>query len=135
MNKYDDIINLPHYEPKNHPRMSIASRSAQFAPFSALTGFKEEIIETGREISKKKQLSETRKERIDNLLNFIKMHLKNHLNGIVTFYDKNESKYITLNDSIKKIDLIKKEIILNNNIRIKIDNLYELKILDYDFDI
>ena len=39
MNKYDDIINLPHYELKNHKRMSMESRAAQFAPFAALTGY------------------------------------------------------------------------------------------------
>lgn len=39
MGEYDDIINLPHYEPKNHPRMSMWKRAAQFAPFAALTGY------------------------------------------------------------------------------------------------
>lgn len=33
--RYEDIINLPHYEPK-HPRMPLESRAAQFAPFAAL---------------------------------------------------------------------------------------------------
>ncbi len=33
--KYDDIIDLPHYEPR-HPRMTMESRAAQFAPFAAL---------------------------------------------------------------------------------------------------
>lgn len=45
MGKYDDIIYLPHPEPKNHPRMSMKQRAAQFAPFAALTGYKEAIEE------------------------------------------------------------------------------------------
>ena len=53
MNKYDDIINLPHYEPKYHPRMSKYKRSAQFAPFAALTGYEDEIEEAGKEFIKK----------------------------------------------------------------------------------
>ena len=44
-NDYDDIINLPHYEPKHHPRMSMWSRAAQFAPFAALTGYDAAIRE------------------------------------------------------------------------------------------
>ena len=43
MEKYDDIIDLPHYEPKHHPRMSMWNRAAQFAPFAALTGYEEAI--------------------------------------------------------------------------------------------
>ena len=48
MENYDNIINLPHYEPKHHPRMSMWSRAAQFAPFAALTGFGAAIQETNR---------------------------------------------------------------------------------------
>ena len=42
---YADIIDLPHYEPKNHPRMSMWNRAAQFAPFAALTGYDAAINE------------------------------------------------------------------------------------------
>jgi hypothetical protein len=48
MGEYDDIINLPHYEPKNHPRMSMWKRAAQFAPFAALKGYEEAIKEAER---------------------------------------------------------------------------------------
>ena len=44
--RYKYIINLPHYEPKNHKRMSREARAAQFAPFAALTGFDDIIDET-----------------------------------------------------------------------------------------
>lgn len=46
-NKYDDIINLPHYEPKR-PRMSMENRAAQFAPFAALTGHGAAIAEAAQ---------------------------------------------------------------------------------------
>ena len=48
MGKYDDIINMPRYVSKKHPQMSLEMRSAQFAPFAALTGFGEMIIEAAR---------------------------------------------------------------------------------------
>ena len=47
-NNYDDIINLPHHVSAKHPRMSLEARSAQFAPFAALTGYEDAIEETGR---------------------------------------------------------------------------------------
>lgn len=36
MNNFDDIINLPHWEPTGRRRMSMEARAAQFAPFAAL---------------------------------------------------------------------------------------------------
>ena len=50
---YQDIINLPHHISKKHPQMSISDRAAQFAPFAALTGYQDAIIETGRLVDKK----------------------------------------------------------------------------------
>ena len=48
-NSYDDILHLPHHVSKKHPRMSMHDRAAQFAPFSALTGFEDVIAETERQ--------------------------------------------------------------------------------------
>ena len=47
--KYDDIINMEHHKSKKHPPMSLYARSAQFAPFAALTGYEEAVTETARE--------------------------------------------------------------------------------------
>ncbi|MBR1766191.1 MAG: hypothetical protein IJ745_04010 [Bacteroidales bacterium] len=41
MDEYEDIIDLPHYEPRRHPRMPLANRAAQFAPFAAVSGHTE----------------------------------------------------------------------------------------------
>jgi len=43
---YEDIISLPHPTSRRHPRMSLADRAAQFAPFAALKGFGDEIDRT-----------------------------------------------------------------------------------------
>lgn len=49
--RYNDIINLPHPDPKRHPRMSLSDRAAQFAPFAALTGYGTVIDETARKVN------------------------------------------------------------------------------------
>lgn len=46
ISKYSDIINMEHHTSLKHPRMSIEARSAQFAPFAALTGFENEVKKT-----------------------------------------------------------------------------------------
>ena len=47
--KYADIIDLPHHVSKRHPQMSMWNRAAQFAPFSALTGYENAIKDTAQE--------------------------------------------------------------------------------------
>ena len=51
--KYDDIINLPRHVSTKHPQISLEARSAQFAPFAALTGYDDMIQETVRITSEK----------------------------------------------------------------------------------
>ena len=41
MDKYKDIINLPHHVSQNHKPMDKINRAAQFAPFAALVGYEE----------------------------------------------------------------------------------------------
>ena len=48
MGKYDDILNMPHHVSKKHPKLSMEQRAAQFAPFSALTGYEDKVKETAR---------------------------------------------------------------------------------------
>lgn len=51
MTGYDDIINLPRWEPsEKHPRMPRQDRAAQFAPFAALTGFDSMVKEAEEEV-------------------------------------------------------------------------------------
>ena len=56
--QYDDIINLPHHVSKKHPQMSLYARSAQFAPFAALTGYEDAVKETARETSDRIEIDE-----------------------------------------------------------------------------
>lgn len=46
VDKYADIIDLPHHVSTVHPQMSMLSRAAQFAPFSALNGHSDAIAAT-----------------------------------------------------------------------------------------
>ena len=46
MEDFEDIINLPHWNPRRHPRMPHESRAAQFAPFAAVTGLDDAAADT-----------------------------------------------------------------------------------------
>lgn len=49
MNKYDDIINLPHFHDPKKPYMSARDRAGQFAPFKSLEKYHEEIDDAEKE--------------------------------------------------------------------------------------
>ena len=141
MSRYDDMINLPHYEFKNHKRMSIESRSAQFAPFSALTGYEDEVKETARFTDRRIEIDEGLKEIINNKLQYA---LENKdLNPDITFTyfipdgKKNGGKYIDKTGQIKKIDDIAGYIILKDKEKIKLDDVINVtgeiyKMEDYE---
>ena len=129
--KYEDIINLPHYELKNHERMSIYSRSAEFAPFAALTGYKESINETSRLTSNKKEISEDVKELINIKLQEIENNIKEKPYIEVIYFKKDKTnqggEYIEYQGNIKKIDLINRKLIFIDNKKIDLNSIYEIK--------
>jgi len=45
MNDYSDIIDMPHPDPKRHPRMQLERRAQQLMPFAALQGYMESLKE------------------------------------------------------------------------------------------
>ena len=47
--RYADIINLPHHKSENYPPMPQADRAAQFAPFAALVGFEDILRKVARQ--------------------------------------------------------------------------------------
>ena len=57
-NKYDEIINISHFDPVNHKRMSMTERAAQFSPFAALTGYDDAIRETSQKKEEEMRASE-----------------------------------------------------------------------------
>ncbi len=127
MDNYKDIINYEYLGPKKHPKMSIYDRSAQFAPFSALNGYSDEVKETARITDSKIELDEDEKEKINDKL----IKLKSNQNVEVVYYVKDKrkpgGKYITKKGSIKIIDYINKSIIFTDKTSILISNILNIK--------
>ena len=49
IDRYDDMLHLPHPVSRKHPPMPPENRAAQFAPFAALTGYDTEIEKTAEQ--------------------------------------------------------------------------------------
>ena len=127
MDKYKDIINLPHYTSKKYPRMSIEKRAAQFSPFQALTGYEEKIMETKRITEEKIEITEELKQILNEQ---IKEKYINKKSIIITYFIKDKTKkggtYKKEKGLIKKIDNYNKQIILENNKKIPINEIIDI---------
>ncbi len=128
-NNYDDIINLPHHTSETRPKMSMHDRAAQFSPFAALTGHDAALEETARLTDTRIELDECEKE----ILNEKLMMISDGTQVVtVTWFKPDERKfggaYVNVTDTVKKIDVYSREIIMSNGERIPVDEIYDIKI-------
>lgn len=130
MNKYDDIINLPHHESKTRSKMSIEARSAQFAPFSALTGYSAKIKETERITDAKKELNDEQYSIMNYKLQMINRYIKEKPLITVTVFIKDKFKeggsYKSITNNIRKIDEVNKKIIFIDETKIDFNDIIEI---------
>ena len=128
--KYDDIINLEHHVSKTHKQMSIEERSAQFAPFAALTGYEDEVKETERITERMIEITEEIRSILDEKIHLIQNKIAEQPEVTITYFiadsKKQGGKYQTINGKVKKIDDYKKRIILTNNTDILIKDIIEI---------
>lgn len=131
--KYDDIINLPHHVSKKHPQMSLYARSAQFAPFAALTGYEDAVKETAREVSEKIEIDEDLKLILDGKLQMLMEMVDKKPEITVTYFvkdlKKEGGKYVTVTGFVKKLDLIKRIIHLIDGKEIFADDIIDLRLI------
>ena len=129
--KYDDIINLEHHVSTKHSRMSLENRSAQFAPFSALTGHEEAVTEEARITESRIDIDEEAKIEVNEKLNYIMKHLDKNIIVSVTYFEKDKKKqggsYKTIKGIIKKIDDFRKTIEMQTGEIIKIEELKKIE--------
>ena len=129
MGKYDDIINLSRPISKK-TRMTLEQRSAQFAPFAALTGYDEKIKETSRLTNERIDIDDELKSALDIKLKFIieKLSVKPKItiDYFVPDLKKSGGSYKTVTGNVKKIDEYKKTIILENEIEIPISEIIDI---------
>ena len=119
---------------KRHTPMSLENRAAQFAPFAALTGYDEAVEETARLTTEKIELSEEKKAELDlalsNLLSVISSSGSARVQ--VTFFVpdnlKSGGEYVTKGVNVKRVDNVKKVLILEDKSTIDISDILNLEI-------
>ncbi len=131
MSKYDEIINITHFDPVNHKRMSMTERAAQFSPFAALTGYSESVKETARLTKNKKELSEDMKYEIDMKLQLIEEHLKEKPEVSVLYFIKDKKKsggdYNEFTGIIRRIDKANGKLIFIDKTIIDLKDIIDIR--------
>ena len=129
--RYDDIIELPHHQSKERPHMSLYDRAAQFAPFAALTGHEEAIEETARLTDEEVTLDETAIAAINDRIYEISQHLSEKRMVSITYFcpdpNKEGGAYLTDVGCIKRVDEIKKMIVLDSGMEIKMEHIIAIE--------
>lgn len=127
---YEDIINLQHHVSTKHPHMSLEERSAQFAPFSALTGYEDCVEEAARLTDDRIDIGEDAREilnkKIANIIKIIDKKQKIKVTYFIPDDKKSGGKYTTIEKKIKNIDQINQELILINGPKIKLHDIIDI---------
>ncbi len=125
---YTDIIEASYKKSTKYKQMKRKNRAAQFAPFAALTGYKDIIHDTERLTEEKRVIDENKRILLDQKL---KHFLEKKEMIKITYFKKDKEKargcYFIIEQSIKKIDEIYKTITLNNQQIIAIEDIYDLE--------
>ena len=114
-----------------YPKMSMSDRAAQFAPFAALTGHKEAVIEQGRITQEKRVLSNEEKLEInEKIIEMVSLKSKCR----ITYFEKDKTKsggkYIQNVLSFKRMNELNKTLFFKENIQIQIDDIVDIEVLE-----
>ena len=134
MNNYNDIIHLPHHVSRNHPQMTMRDRAAQFAPFSALTGYEEAVQETAQRIISDHEQTAPDAEELNSRLNFLIAKLPEKPEVSITYSvpDKRSisgKRCRTVTGIVKRIFTAEKLIVMADGSKIQIENIESLYII------
>lgn len=129
-NKYEDIINMPHHVSTRHMHMSMYDRSAQFAPYAALTGYGDEVKETARLTDDWMDIDADVKAYLDENLKIIASKIESRPKISVTYFIKDSKKdggeYTNIIGNLRRIDEVNQLLILENGLEIKISSIIDL---------
>lgn len=128
---YEDIVDLPHHISKKHPQPTMADRAARFAPFAAITGYEEMVLEEARVTDERIEMDESTKAALNEKLNMILEFVDEQPEVSITYFEPDMRKaggaYITVIGTVKRIDEYEHLVIMTDGKKINIDDIYNLQ--------
>lgn len=131
---YEDLVDTQWPRPSSRRRMPLQERAAQFAPFSALTGFDEVIDETARITQTPVFLSEESLMGINRSLDRLKERLPIPTAVEMLIYCPDKKKeggsFRHMESTVKKLDSYAQTLTLEDGSKIYFRQICELKLAD-----
>ena len=128
---YEDIVDLPHHVSKKHPQPTMADRAARFAPFAAITGYEEMVLEEARITDDRIELDENSKAALNEKLNMILEFIDEQPEVSMTYFEPDKQKaggaYITITGTVKRINEYEHLVVMTDGKKINIDDIYNLQ--------
>ena len=128
---YEDIVDLPHHVSGKHPQPTMADRAARFAPFAAITGYEEMVLEEARVTDDRIEMDESSKAALNEKLNMILEFIDEQPEVSITYFEPDKRKaggaYVTVTGTVKRIDEYEHLVIMTDGKKINIDEIYNLQ--------
>ena len=135
MNRYDDIINLPHHISPTRKQMSMHDRAAQFAPFAALVGYDDAVAETARLTETRPELDEQEQRAINERLAYIAEHIHEQPEVFIRYFVPDERKsggaIVEFSGKVKKVLPDKRIMVFSTDMHIPIVDIIDICILGH----
>ena len=128
MEKYKDIINLPHHVSSTHPQMSMINRAAQFSPFAALTGYDDAIEETARLTDSRIELTEAEEDEISRKLGKLQRGDSVELTWFVPDRRKTGGRYNIVIVAIKQVVAVEGKVLLMDGRSVDMKDIIDVEI-------
>ena len=127
---YEDIVNLPPHISKRHPQPSMMDRAARFAPFAAITGYEEMVLEEARVTEERIDLDEGTLSLLNEKLNMIQEFLDEEPEVTITYFEPDKKKsggaYVNITGIVKRIDEYEHFVIMTDGKKIRIEDIYAM---------
>ena len=130
--RYSDIIDLPHHQSGRRPHMSVYNRAAQFAPFAALVGYEQMVQDTADILllDKRVILSEDRKAILDEKLKVLKEQITDKPRVSVLYFDQTANElgggYVSYTGVLRRIEEYPARLIMMDRKEINICDIIDI---------
>ena len=128
---YEDIVNLPPHISKKHPQPTMMDRAARFAPFAAITGYEEMVLEEARITEERIDLDEGTLSILNEKLNMIQEFIDEEPEIKITYFEPDKKKsggaYIDITGTVKRIDEYEHLVIMTDGKKIRVEDIYDLE--------